>query len=190
MIHDLDKTLKLLLEAELVHLNPAVAISFDPPDASFSPSIPAADLFLYDIQEDRKLRQNELVVERQNNGMALKHQPPARVECSYLVTAWSSDAENEHLLLGEVMKVLLRYPTIPRNLLQGSLVDQALPLPTTALQPGKLQSLGEFWQAMGGKPRAALHYTVTLAVAIEKEPPVALPVVAEYRFETDVQGTH
>ena len=33
-------------------------------------------------------------------------------------------------LLGEVMKVLLRYPTIPRNLLQGSLADQVLPLPS------------------------------------------------------------
>ncbi|MDJ0747492.1 MAG: Pvc16 family protein [Xenococcaceae cyanobacterium MO_167.B27] len=28
----------------------------------------------------------------------------------------------------------------------------------------RLQSLGEFWQALGGKPKAALHYTVTIGV--------------------------
>jgi hypothetical protein len=187
MIHDLDKTLKQLLEGELAHLNPAVTISFDPPDATFSPSGPAVDLFLYDIQEDLELRRNELLVERQDNGMAVKRRPPARVECSYLVTAWSSDAENEHLLLGEVMKVLLRYQMIPKNLLQGSLANQALPLPTTALQPGRLQSLGEFWQAMGGKPRAALHYTVTLGVSLDKTPLPTQPVVTEYLLEFEVQ---
>jgi hypothetical protein len=33
------------------------------------------------------------------------------------------------------------------------------------LQPGQLQSMGEFWQALGGKPKAALNYTVTIGVA-------------------------
>jgi hypothetical protein len=191
MLHDLDKTLKQLLEAELVGLfdpNTTITISFDPPEATFAPGGPTVNLFLYDIQEDRKLRQNELLVERQGNAMAVKRRPPIRVECSYLVTAWSSDAENEHLLLGEVLKVLLRYQTIPRHLLQGSLADQALPLPTTVLQPGRLQSLGEFWQAMGGKPRAALHYTVTLGVSLDKAPLPALPVVTEYLFEADYRA--
>ena len=50
------------------------------------------------------------------------------------------------------------------DLLQGGLQSQELPLPTAALQPGRLQSLGEFWQALGGKPKSALNYTVTIAV--------------------------
>jgi hypothetical protein len=95
-------------------------------------------------------------------------------------------------LLGEVMKILLRYQTIPKDLLQGSLSYQALPLPTTALQSGRLQSLGEFWQAMGGKPRAALHYTVTVGVPLEKVPSDAQPamtdVVTDYRIEIDMQS--
>jgi hypothetical protein len=48
--------------------------------------------------------------------------------------------------------------------LQGSLEGQEPPLPAVSLQPGRLQSLGEFWQALGGKPKAALNYTVTIAV--------------------------
>jgi len=37
-----------------------------------------------------------------------------------------------------------------------------------------LQSLGEFWQALGGKPKAALNYQVTLSVDVAKPEEVSL----------------
>jgi hypothetical protein len=46
------------------------------------------------------------------------------------------------------------------------LAAQEPPLPTSTLQPGRLQSLGEFWQALGGKPKAALNYSVTASVEV------------------------
>ena len=55
--------------------------------------------------------------------------------------------------------VLLRFSTLPAEVLQGQLGGQELPPPTSVLQPGQLQSLGEFWQALGGKPKAALRTT-------------------------------
>jgi hypothetical protein len=45
------------------------------------------------------------------------------------------------------------------------------------LQPGLLQSLGEFWQSLGGKPKAALHYTVTVGVDVHKPVEAGPPVV-------------
>jgi hypothetical protein len=94
-----------------------------------------------------------------------------RIDCSYLITAWPSEGSNtpaldEHRLLGEVMKVLLRYPLLPDPVLQGALRDQPFPPPSSTLQPGHLQNLGEFWQALGGKPKAALNYTVTVALQV------------------------
>ena len=81
-------------------------------------------------------------------------------------TAWPSassttPAQDEHHLLSEVMQVLLRHSAIPDPVLQGSLAGQEPPLPAITLLPGQLQSIGEFWQALGGKPKAALNYTVT-----------------------------
>lgn len=185
MIHDLDKTVEELLAQELPpELVSQVTISFATPDDQFPPTsvtLPAIDLFLYDVRENRELRNNEWIVERQSNGTATKKRSPVRVECSYLVTAWPSEsapnpAQDEHHLLGEVMKVLLRHSTIPAAVLQGSLKGQEPPLPAITLQPGRLQSLGEFWQALGGKPKAALNYTVTIGVevhkAVESGPPV------------------
>jgi len=176
MIDDLDKTIEELLRRELAPaLLEQVGISFGAPDADFPPAavtLPAIDLFLYDIRENLELRNTQWVIDRQNNGSAKKWRSPVRIDCSYLITAWSSEsstsrAMDEHRLLSEVIKVLIRYPVLPEVLLQGSLRGQEPPLPSSTLQPGRLQSVAEFWQALGGKPKAALNYTVTIGVPVE-----------------------
>jgi len=172
MFADLDRTLQRLLEHELPReITQQVTISFETPDDRFPPtsvSLPAIDLFLYDVRENLELRTNEWIMERDQLTTQRKR-APVRVDCSYLITAWASDsaprpAEDEHQLLGMVMIGLLRHRILSGDFLQGALADQSLPLPTTTLQPGSLQSIGEFWQALGGKPKAALNYKVTISV--------------------------
>jgi hypothetical protein len=180
MLDDLDNTLSQLLKRELPpNLVQQLTVTFAAPDAKFPPAsvtLPAVDLFLlYDVRENRDLRNNEWLVERRSNGTATKTRAPVRIDCSYLITAWASQNSNtptqdEHHLLGEVMKVLLRFPTLPAGILQGTLQGQEPPLPTTSLQPGRLQSISDFWQTLGGRPRAALTYMVT--VSVPPEPPV------------------
>lgn len=190
MINDLDKTLTVLLRRELpVALAEQVQISFATPDDQFPPqsvTLPAIDLFLYDVRENLELRSNEVYLERHSNGTATRTRAPVRVDFSYLITAWPSQSvpdpsEDEHRLLGEVMRVLLRYRLIPEEVLQGGLAGQEPPLPVSSLQPGRLQSLGEFWQALGGKPKAALNYTVTLSV--EVRPPEEIRLVTDHKIK-------
>lgn len=175
MIKDLDDTLTALLLRELPEeLSRQVQISFATPDDQFPPqsvTTPAIDLFLYDIRENLELRSNEVYIERQSDGTVISTRAPVRVDLSYLITTWPSEsvpvpAEDEHLLLGFVMQALLKHRILPEEILQGSLKGQKPPLPTSTLQPGRLQSLGEFWQALGGKPKAALNYQVTLSVDV------------------------
>jgi hypothetical protein len=197
MIHDLDRTLRELLKRELPRsIAQQVAISFDPPDGQFPPqavTLPAIDLFLYDVRENHDLRSNEWSTRREPSGAAQRSMPPVRIDCSYLITAWPSEsapnrAEDEHRLLGEVMTALLRYPQLPMEALQGSLAAQELPLPTAVLQPGRLQSVGEFWQALGGKPKAALNYTVTVAVQPFERVEVPLVLAADTELKPDLEG--
>jgi hypothetical protein len=186
MINDLDETLGALLKRELPRgMAEQVQVSFAAPDDQFPPqsvTLPAIDLFLYDVRENLELRSSEVYLERRTDGTAVKTEAPVRVDVSYLITAWPSQSvaepsEDEHRLLGEVMRALLRYRTIPRELLQGTLAGQRLPLPVSTLQPGRLQSVGEFWQALGGKPKAALNYTVTLAIDLAE--PEVVDLVTE-----------
>lgn len=187
MFHDLDSTLQQLLKRELPpELVSQVTITFAAPDAQFPPAsvtLPAIDLFLYEIRENRDLRSNEWVIERRSDGTASKSRSPVRIDCSYLVTAWASGSSNtpaqdEHRLLGEVMKVLLRFSTLPAAILQGSLQGQEPPLPATSLQPGRLEKISDFWQTLGGKPRAALTYLVTFGV-VPEAPMDAEPLVID-----------
>lgn len=186
MIDDLDRTLAALLARDLPPgLVKQVAVTFATPNDQFPPQgvkLPAVDLFLYDVRENRDLRRADPQVERRN-GVVVQTRPPVRVDCSYLVTAWapassSTPTHDEHRLLGEVMRVLLRHPTLPEAVLQGALKSQELPLPTSSLQSGHLQNLAELWQALGGRARAALNYMVTLAVPVA-EPEVLGPPVKE-----------
>jgi hypothetical protein len=186
VIEDLDKTVEELLKRELEPtLLQQVAISFAAPGSDFPPStvsLPAIDVFLYDIRENTELRTTQWLVERKADGTAVRTRSPVRVDCSYLITAWSSESSStraldEHRLLSEVMKALLRYPTLPQVLLQGSLRGQDPPLPSSTLQPGRLQSVGEFWQALGGKPKAALNYTVTIGVVPDRAIETEIPVI-------------
>jgi Pvc16 N-terminal domain len=183
MIMDLDETIAALLRRDLPPgLVEQVQISFATPDDQFPPQsviLPAIDLFLYDIRENLELRSNEAYLDRRSDGTATRTRAPVRVDFSYLVTAWASEsvpdpAEDEHRLLGEVMRILLRYRTIPEDILQGVLRGQQPPLPVSSLQPGRLQSLGEFWQALGGKPKAALNYQVTVSVDVAAPEEVSL----------------
>ena len=196
MINALDETLKALLKRDLPSaLAEQVQISFATPDDQFPPqsvTLPAIDLFLYDVRENLELRSNEVYWERRGDAMATRMQAPVRVDFSYLITAWPSEsvpdpAEDEHRILGEVMRVLLRYRIIPENVLQGDLREQQPPLPVSSLQPGRLQSLGEFWQALGGKPKAALNYQVTLSIEVVKpdEVPLVTDKIIKIRMERE-----
>lgn len=191
MLQDLDNTLKALLENHLPSGSEGQTyrITFDAPDSQQA-NAEGINLFLYDVRENLELRSTISDFERQSDGTALRKRAPVRVDCSYLITAWSSQApqtsppnavsQDEHKMLGAVMKVLLRYATLPADVLRGSLVGQAPPVRTVSLRPGQLQSPGDFWQAMGGKPKATLNYTITIAVPIDEAPETA-PLVLSQR---------
>jgi hypothetical protein len=196
VIDDLDKTLEALLKQELPpDLVGQVSISFESPDAQAVQDANAINLFLYDVRENWELRSNEWQVERRN-GIATQTPPPARVDCSYLITAWSKLPENqqgkagqEHYFLGQVMQALLRHRVLPAEVLQGKLAGQEPPVRAKPLQASQLQSLGEFWQAMGSKPKAMLNYTVTISVPVGEPVDVGPPVtdkLLKFRLEREV----
>lgn len=193
MLDDLDATVGALVESELAVKN--VTISFAAPDGRFPPSsvkLPAVSFFLYDVRENHELRTNQWELEQQAGigqkpATVTRKRPPVRVDCSYLITAWPSESvpnppQDEHRLLGAVMKVLLAHRRIPEQYLKGEFQGQTPPLRTQIIAEQQLKSVGEFWQAMGGKPKAALNYKITISVDVSVPEKVG-PVVTEKVIE-------
>ncbi|MCP3956379.1 MAG: DUF4255 domain-containing protein [bacterium] len=179
MIRDLSLTLRAILsQSGLPAELGAAQIAFDRPTDPFAPAQTTVDLFLYDIRENVVQRSNEPIVEHVS-GEAIIRQPPLRVACSYLVTAWPSTTGeqqvlDEHRLLSQALAIFSRTPTIPSEFLQGSLAGQEPPLPLIAARADGLPNPPEFWSAVGNKLRPSL--TVTATVAMDVFAPETAPI--------------
>lgn len=179
MIDDLDRSLEQLLQLEFGTTLP-FDVSFAIPDKNFAPvskTKSTLSCYLYEINEDRELRDVAPMVGRTSNGMVSKVFPPARVRLSYLITAWSPAQAapgvepefDEHNLLSRVLQVLYRYPTLPTSVLVGTLRGQDL-LPTTrVILPDTSKATSDFWTAIGGQLRPSLDYKVTFALPYQAD---------------------
>jgi hypothetical protein len=206
MFHDLDRTLKAILDdteapAELLKAD----VSFAVPDSKYSllEKIPTVNLFMHGVKENRELRDNAPTVAFQN-GIVTSTPSPLRVDCTYLVTAWQgSDPEEkdpvarEHELLGQALLWLSRFPVIPPMYLQGSLTDQPYDVPMQVGQMPGDGGMGQFWTALGISPRPSFSLTVTIALQVleAKQPPDDIvkeidTTISDYMYTAPVlQGT-
>jgi hypothetical protein len=194
MFHFLDTTLKAILDDTSAPILVRDAeVAFDRPSESYNPDKTTINLFLYDIRENTELRSNEPVIERQN-GVATIRRPPLRVNCSYLVTAWIESGVTgeqavlkQHELLGEVLRVFSRWPSIPlpttdekgKNFLQGELKNSLYPISLVTAQTDLMRTPAEFWSALGGKLRPSFTLTATLAMDQQTEPVTAPEVTTK-----------
>ena len=169
MINELDETIKQLL-IKKGSLNPAeVDIVFDMPDREWSSSIskPTVNIYLYDIHENRELRDFDWDMTR-NKGKATRTIKPVRIDLSYLVTVWTNDTADQHRLLGHILTTLFRYPEIPVELLQGSLENVDMPIRTWAAQAdGVLKNTADFWSALDNTLKPSISYVVTVPINLD-----------------------
>ena len=165
MINDLDETLKQLL-VEKAGLNASeVDISFDIPTRDWSTPVtrPTVNLYLYDLRENRQLRETYWDDEPGATGQVNLKRRPLRIDLSYMVTCWTSGTEDQHRLLWRVMETFFRFSPIPDDVLQGSLRTLTHPVRTEVAQPdGVLKNVSDFWGALENQLRPSVALVVTL----------------------------
>ena len=188
MLHLLDETLEAFLR-EVVPL-PArdIDIAFEAPDGEWAAALstkPTVDLYLWDVRPNLTERDfGEMIVE-DADGRKFRRDPLPRVDCRYLVTAWTSEVRDEHSLLGDVLASLLLHPVIGEEHLRG-VFAKVRPLPGLRLRSGDGSENSDFWSALGGqlKPGLDLVVTVTVDAALRAPagpPPAAISVRAQAR---------
>jgi hypothetical protein len=181
MFQDLDLTLKNLFPPPAAPPAPFQLLrgadkSFLAPDKTFSPSLNTVNLFLYDVKENRELRDNTPIVEK-HGATFVRKPPPVRVDCSYIVTAWSTGSADirvatEHQLLAEALHWLTGFPAIPQSVLDKLAPTSplqkpiyAIPVSVAQLDPNK--NTGDFWIALGISPRSAFSLTVNVPMVLD-----------------------
>src|SRR5262245_16597542 len=177
MIEDLDTSLENLLtgEAQPGSELAQATIAFAAPDKDWRDKGDPLelDIYLYRLLERRELRSNERTVTRNLDGTITVDQFPARLECSYVITAWSKAADEngelreaqEHRLLDQVLRILWRNQNIPRNYLAGTLLNsQEIDVPMIAAQTDDTAANPDFWSGFNTYMRPAIVCKVTLSM--------------------------
>jgi hypothetical protein len=200
MIDPLDSILLDLVQSRIPAVSGPAQVGFAPPNADWKASVASSaqervNFYLYDLRESVALRTNERVG-RRVNGSIVEDLPSPRVDCTYLVTAWSPVAitplvdatRDEHRLLSTVLALLMKFRPIVaaevysrKNPLNHALTTvplplQEQPLPVSIAMPDAVKEPTEFWTTMKIDWKPAIRYTVTVPIVLD-EPTIDSPMV-------------
>lgn len=177
MLHLLDESLEAFLRAEVPLSRREVDVSFDAPDSEWSARVsrPTINAYLWDVRRNLAQRDAGVELVRHPNGSVHRRAPLPRVDCRYLITAWTSEVRDEHSLLGATLAALLQHEEIEPVYLQGQYAA-VRPIPTIEVAAGDGRDNSDFWSALGGQLKPGLDVVVTATVDVslfaEAGPPV------------------
>jgi hypothetical protein len=196
MIHEVDEALRRLVRDEALR-GSDVEVVFEAPTKEWAArrNAPTVNLYLYDLREDLRRRQRGLINEYDPTGtrVVARHQPPRHIKLSYLLTAWTQRAEDEHRLLSSLLATFMRYEAVPPALLSGQVADLGLPVPlAVALPPPEDRSFADVWTALGGELKPSLDIVVSAPLDTGVTRPAGPPVEAglEVGFGGDDPVSH
>jgi len=206
VIQVVDALLRDLFVGQVTGIAADTQVGFAPPDGVWQSTVnngadEALNVYLIEVRENRQLRSNART-RVSVDGWVGEARAPARVDCHYLVSAWSpaqpgqpavAPTDDEHRLLYEAAAVLMdAAPLNPARVLgpvppNPPWVSEFVPfyrvdLPTRVLPVEGFPKYAEFWGSMGqGLPwRPVVHVVVTVPV-VTSEPVVTSPPVTTVR---------
>jgi hypothetical protein len=203
MIDPLDGMLRDVIQSRVAGFIGPTQVGFGPPNADWKAAVIAAgeerfNLYLYDMRENVRLRSNEPHTS-QSGGLVTMNLPSPRLDCTYLVTAWSpvapgpllDPAREEHQLLYRALAVFMQFRPLDAGDVYATPVPSGMtlaaftaaapalaaqPLPFDAASPDAPHEPAEFWTTLKVDSRPAIRLTVTIPVVLE-EPDLVFPGV-------------
>jgi hypothetical protein len=207
MIDHLDTLLFRLFRWQVNELTGNGQVRFQPPDEDWRALVPgitdasgnpanSLNVYLADLRENRKLRTNE----RDRTVITddvYETPPPRRVDCHYLISAWSpvqatpgiDPTLDEHALLAETARVLGQHDPLDPVVICGAsrppglvpipvpppLVDEQLPV--TLLPVEGFPKIAEFWGTMGDRHRWKPFVYAVITIPLKDSPTRAGAIV-------------
>lgn len=138
------------------------------------------NIYLYELSENRNFRRAAWDnIELADHSVVLS-QPPVYLDCHYLISAWSAaeDSElaspilEEHQVLSEAMRILLRNPDVVPGALGvagGGQVFQKAHVYLNVATPEPPRVLNDFWSTMKLPWRPAVLLVVTAPLDVLKD---------------------
>ncbi len=160
-----------------------IDVRFEAPTREWSQglTLPTIDFYLFQVRENTDLRSANYTATRTGSGY-VKRFPPRRFDLFYMVSVHTSSIVDEHQVLWEVLRTLLKHAEWPEDVLTNGLRNADPPVSGRVAQPDEDIDLMDLWSSMETAPRAALAYVLTapLDLDITFEGPLVLTRLARY----------
>jgi hypothetical protein len=177
VINLLDLSLRRFLLHELGFADDDLDVTFDAPDSDWGARVTRAtvNLFLWDLRRNQSEAHSGSETVVGADGVRVRRPPLPRVDCRYLVTAWTADVADEHEILGDLLRILLPATTLREEHCEPALAA-IKPLPTLQAALPDTRDAADFWSALGGQLRPGLDLLVTAVVPTGPSVPVGTSV--------------
>jgi hypothetical protein len=205
MIDAFDVVLRRLLTTTVATITSDEQVRFRPPNDGWRNDVVglqknALNVYLVELRENQILRSSDRLRETRN-GLSTTRMAPRRIDCHYLITAWSptdvtpalEPTLDEHRLLYDTAAALmLAEPLVPERVFEPDALPDTFPseiaqaeIPIRVLPADGFPKYAELWGTMGDdlpwKPAVYLIATLpVVAVGTPSGPPVT-SLVSEYR---------
>ncbi len=161
VIHDVSETLRKLLDDNLV-ASDSLAVTVDSPQRVTLSTEHLLNLYLYQVVEAQFTRNRGPMFAGSHD----QKRAPLPLNLFYMVTPYINqnvDGKDEHLILGDAMRVLYDHPVLTDPLLQGSLAGSGDQI-CLVLCKMNLEELTRIWNALQMPYRLSVCYEVRIAL--------------------------
>lgn len=174
MLELIDESLESFFRTTVPLSATDVDIAFDAPDREWGAKLtrPTVNLFLWDIRRSATRSRSGLRTETRNGHTV--HQPARPiVELRYVVTAWTTDHDDERALLSGLMRSLLAHAAIPRDFLSDDFAELE---PPALIMARAGEDHMDVFKAVDGQLKPGLNMVVTsefeTGVSLPAGPPI------------------
>ncbi len=188
MFNDVDETLKQYFTAELPISQGELDVSFERPTREWSGRLsrPALNCFLYDVRERRIFRDEAPKVVPNGSGGFRRERPAMRIDLSYMITAWTREADDEHRILARALAAMYRSGEIASRHFQGALVNSGYAVYARIESSDHVAKPADIWGVLDNDLHTSLVWVLT--APLEAFEPVEGPIVRSRELRFGARG--
>lgn len=174
VIRDIEESLKELLKScfEAVGFK-SVHFYTDIPTTEKIKKLPAVSLYMYNINSDERYREREsiLVSETDGDGRTVEYyvDAPLPLHIHFALSSFAETPQEEHILLGFAMKVLLEYPTMDGEQLKGNSWKEGDNFAVMLRHDTTFDEVNALWRGIGEHIRPTAFYWVPFNLESERK---------------------
>ena len=173
VIRDVEESIKELLKACFDDAGfKSVHFYSDIPTTEKIKKLPAVSFYLYNVGSDERYREREeyLVAEMGEDGRIREYyqDAPLPLHLHFALSAFAETPQEEHILLGFAMKILLEHPHMDKSLLRGNSWVDGDRFSLMLRHDTSFDEVNALWRGIGEHIRPTAFYWVPIALVSER----------------------